>query len=192
MLTIALCLVVALAAIMGTILWVSGSTFNRLMALEARCDTAYADIDVLLKRRCDLIPALVETVKGASHYEQETLTGLVKARSEAMAAVAPDMKLRAEKALSANISQLLAMGDHMPELKASAEFSALRNELADTENRITAARRFYNLAIEEYNTTLRQFPGNIIAERRRLSSRQPFDLGLDRLLAADPVAVKFS
>jgi len=191
MLTFLACIVVGLFAVGATVLWLGASTFNRLMALEARCDTAFADIDVLLKRRHDLIPGLVETVKGASRYEQETLIGLTQARSEALAAVTPDVKMHAESALSANITQLLAMGDRLPELKASAQFTALRTELVDADNRITAARRFYNLAIEEYNATLRQFPGNLIATRRRLSTRRPFDLGLDRIVADEPVAIKF-
>jgi LemA protein len=186
-----MCILAAGVAVVATIAWVAGSTFNRLMALETRCDTAFADIDVLLKRRHDLIPALVETVKGASKYEADTLTSLTRARAEAMTAMTPDVKLRAEKALSANITQLLAAGDRLPDLKASAHFNSLRDELTDTENRVTAARRFYNLAIEEYNATLRQFPGNVIGARRRLSTRRPFDLGLDRLIADEPVAVKF-
>lgn len=186
-----LSIVAGVAVVVAGALVVLNSTFNRLMALEARCDTAFADIDVLMKRRHDIIPALVETVKGATRYEQETLLGLARARAEAMAAHAPDVKLRAEKVLSANINQLLAAGERMPELKASAEFVALRQQLVETDDRIAAARRFYNLAIEEYNATLRQFPGNVIGARRRLSTRRPYDLGVDRIIADEPVAITF-
>ena len=190
MLTIVLA-VALLLAIVGAPALIAGSTFNRLIALETRCDTANADVDVLLKRRSDLLPALVETVKGASRYEADTLTALTKARAEALAALTPELKLRAEQAMSANVTQLLATGDRMPELKASAEYVALRGQLSETEDRLAAARRFYNLAAEEYNATLRQFPSNLIAARRRLSSRRPFDLGVGRLIADEAVAIKF-
>lgn len=162
------------------------SAINYVAALDARCDTAFADIDVHLKHRHDLIPRLVEVVKGQSAYEREMVNGLAEARIRAMEAMSPDIRLQAEKKLSAQVIALLGTAEKEPDLKALPEYRKLREELVACDERITAARRFYNLAIEEYNAALMQWPTNQVANRRHLAKRQPFDLGIDRLLMEEP------
>ncbi len=159
---------------------------NMVAALDARCDTAFADIDVHLKHRHDLIPRLVEVVKGETAYEKEMVMGVANARTEAVRAMSPDIKLEAEKKLSATIITLLSNIEKNPDLKALPEFHNLRNELTACDNRITAARRFYNLAIEEYNVALASWPTSKIAMQRRMSKRQPFDLGIERMMMDEP------
>ena len=166
-------------------------TYNRLMALDQRCDTAFADIDVQLKRRHDLIPNLVETVRGFAGHEREVLTEVTRARASALQASAPDMRLNAEAQLGQSINQVISVAERYPELHASAHFRELRSELTDADNRIAAARRFYNLAVDEYNATLRQFPGSLIGGARRLDRRKPFDIGIERVLMDEPIAIKF-
>lgn len=166
-------------------------TVNMLVALDQRCDTAFADIDVHLKHRHNLIPGLVEVTKGVAGHEKEIILGITEARAQALSAVAPGIKLRAEGNLTAQIGTLLSAVEKYPDLRALPEFSNLRQQLVDCENRITAARRFYNLAIEEYNTVLRQYPGSLIAQKRRMNSRQPYDLGIERVLVDEPVAIAF-
>ncbi|MGX7703780.1 LemA family protein [Methylobacterium sp. Gmos1] len=185
---------IVLAVIAGAVLLpilILFATYNRLVALDQRCETAFADIDVHLKHRQNLIPGLVETVRGFANHEHEILLGLTRARSEALAAVAPEARLSAEKNLTQNINTLIGMADRYPELRASGHFTALRDELVGAENRITASRRFYNLAVGEYGATLRQFPGSLVARLRGLTPREPFDLGIERILIDEPVAFKF-
>lgn len=191
MMTSLLIILAIVAVIVAAPLVMAWKSYNRLMALDARCDTAYSDIDVHLKHRHNLIPGLVETVRAYATHERDLLLGITQARAEALAATTPDMKLKAEKNLTQNITSLLAMADRFPDLKASAHFRELRQDLADCENRITASRRFHNLAVEEYNVSLRQFPGSIVGAYRRLSTRRPFDLGIERMIFDEPVAVKF-
>ena len=166
-------------------------THNRLVALDQRCETAFGDIDVHLKHRHNLIPPLVETVRGFAKHENDILLGVTQARAEALRAASPEMRLNAEKNLTQNIVSLIGMAERYPELKASTHFSELRRELVDAENRITASRRFYNLAVEEYATTLRQFPGSTIGRLSRMNMRMPFDLGIERVLIDEPLAIKF-
>lgn len=166
-------------------------TTNTLVALDQRCETAFADIDVHLKHRHNLVPGLVEVVKGVAGHERALVLGVAEARAEALAALAPSAKLKAERDLSSKVVNLLTSAERYPELKAIPEFAQLRGQLTECENRITAARRFYNLAIEEYNTSLRQFPGSIIATKRRMNSRQPFDLGIERVLVDEPLSFAF-
>ena len=184
-------LVAALAA--GTILpavlvW---STYNRLMALDERCNTAFADVDVQLKHRHNLIPGLVETVRAFAGHESVILTEVTKARAGALRASGTEMRLEAETQVGQTLTSLLTLVESYPDLKASAHFRELRMELTDAENRITAARRFYNLAVDEFNATLRQFPGNLIGAAGRLGRRRAFDLGIERVLIDEPVAVRF-
>ena len=190
MLTI-LVLMGLLAALAAAPAFIAMSTHNRLVALDQRCATAFADIDVHLKHRQNLIPGLVETVRGFANHESSILLGVTQARADALQAAAPEMRLKAEKTLTQNITALIAMADRYPELRASAHFTALRDELVDAENRITASRRFYNLAVGEYDATLRQFPGSYVARLRKMSVRMPFDLGVERVLVDEPVAIKF-
>jgi LemA protein len=167
------------------------SSHNRLVALDQRCDTAFADIDVHLKHRHNLIPGLVETVRGVANHERDILLGITEARAEAMRAATPDMRLEAEKNITQQINALMSMAERYPELQASGHFAELRAELVAAENRITASRRFYNLAVGEYDATLRQFPGALVGKIRRMSARLPFDLGFERVLIDEPAAFKF-
>ena len=184
-------LLVVLAGLVAAPLLLGLATNNRLVALDERCSTAFADIDVHLKHRQNLIPGLVETVRGFAGHERDILLGVTQARAEALQAAAPDMRLHAEQNLTQNINALIGMAERYPELRASSHFNALRQELVDCENRITASRRFYNLAVGEHGATLRQFPGSLIARLRKMSVRAPFDLGIERVLLDEPVAIKF-
>ena len=159
---------------------------NLVAALDARCDTAFADIDVHLKHRHDLIPRLVEVVKGVAAYEKDMVMGVAEARAEALRAMSPTVKLECEKKLSAQIVNLLSNVERNPDLKALPEYRNLRDELTGCDNRITAARRYYNLTIEEYNLSLMQWPTSQIANKRRMSKRQPFDLGIERMVMDEP------
>ncbi|QQV78029.1 LemA family protein [Sphingomonas aliaeris] len=166
-------------------------TNNTLIALDQRCDTAFADIDVHLKHRHNIIPGLVEVVRGVAEHERTLILGVAEARATALAAVAPGARLKAERDLSLKVSTLLAGAEGYPELRAVPEFGQLRQQLVDCENRITASRRFFNLAVEEYNVMMRQFPGSYIASKRRMNSRQPYDLGIERVLVDEPVSFAF-
>jgi len=178
-------------AILAVILFRLGGTNNRLMALDARCDTAFADIDVALKHRANLIPGLVETVKGFAGHEKGLVEAVTNARAQALSAVSAEGKAAADVKLKQSVGMLLQSAQAYPEIKASPHFRDLEQQLVDSENRLTASRRFYNLAIEEYNTTLRQWPGSLIAAKRRMTTRQPYDLGIERVLVDEPVAIKF-
>lgn len=191
MLTIILCVAAAIILVLAIPACLALATHNRLVALDQRCETAFADIDVHLKHRQNLIPALVETVRGFAKHENEILLGVTEARAQALQAATPEMRLSAEKNLTQNINALIGMAERYPELKASSHFSELRQELVDSENRITASRRFYNLAVGEYDATLRQFPGSYIARFSRMNVRMPFDLGIERVLIDEPIAIKF-
>jgi LemA protein len=190
MMTIVLCLA-AVALLLAVPAFIGLATHNRLVALDQRCETAFADVDVHLKHRQNLIPGLVETVRGFARHESDILLRVTQARAEALQAAAPEMRLEAEKNLTQNINALIGMAERYPELKASTHFSDLRKELVDAENRITASRRFYNLAVGEYDATLRQFPGSTIARLFRMNVRMPFDLGIERVLIDEPVSIKF-
>jgi LemA protein len=183
--------VAVLALLIAVPAYIGFATHNRLVALDQRCQTAFGDIDVHLKHRHNLIPPLVETVRGFTKHESDILLGVTQARAAALEAATPEMQLSAEKNLTQNINALIGMAERYPELKASSHFSDLRQELVGAENRITASRRFYNLAVEEYATTLRQFPGSYIGRLFKLSTRVPFDLGIERVLIDEPLAFKF-
>ena len=191
LLTLVLVCVATLALLAAVPAYIAFTTHNRLVALDQRCDTAFGDIDVHLKHRHNLIPPLVETVRGFAKHESEILQGVTAARAEALQATSPDMRLSAEQNLTQNINALIGMAERYPELKASTHFSDLRRELVDAENRVTASRRFYNLAVEEYATTLRQFPGSTIGRLFKMNMRMRFDLGIERVLIDEPLAVKF-
>ena len=151
-------------AVLGLAAVLIMSMFNSLIALLRRCDQASADIDVQLKQRHDLIPNLVETVKGFAGHERGTLEAVIKARAAAVSAPAGGQQLQAETALGASLGRLMAVAEAYPDLKATAHFAELQGELADIENKIAAARRYLNSATAEYNTTRQQFPNNMIAK----------------------------
>ena len=190
LLTLVLMLLGALLLMIAVPAYIGFRTHNRLVALDQRCDTAFADIDAHLKHRHNLIPPLVETVRAFTKHENDILLGVTTARTAALQAATPEMQLTAEKNLTQNINALIGMAERYPELKASEHFVDLRRELVDGENRITASRRFYNLAVEEYATTLRQFPGSYIGRLSRMNVRMPFDLGIERVLIDEPLALK--
>jgi len=191
LLTLVLVCVAALALLIAVPAYIAFATHNRLVALDQRCETAFGDIDVHLKHRHNLIPPLVETVRGFAKHESDILLGVTEARVEALQAASPEMRLNAEKNLTQNIVALIGMAERYPELKASTHFGDLRRELVDAENRITASRRFYNLAVEEYDTTLRQFPGSTVGRLLKMNVRMPYDLGIERVLIDEPIAIKF-
>ena len=191
LLTLVLVCVAALALLIAVPACIAFRTHNRLVALDQRCETAFGDIDVHLKHRHNLIPPLVETVRGFARHESDILLGVTQARAEALQAGSPEIRLSAEQNLTQNINALIGMAEQYPELKASTHFGDLRRELVDAENRITASRRFYNLAVEEYGTTLRQFPGSTIGHLFKMNARTRFDLGIERVLLDEPLAIKF-
>jgi len=191
LLTLVLLCVAALALLIAVPAYIALATHNRLVALDQRCETAFGDVDVHLKHRHNLIPPLVETVRGFAKHESDILQSITEARAAALQAASPEMRLSAEQNLTQNINALIGMAERYPELKASTHFGDLRRELVDAENRITASRRFYNLAVEEYDTTLRQFPGSTIGSLSKMNMRMPFDLGIERVLIDEPLAFKF-
>jgi len=191
LLTLVLTCAAALALLIAVPAYIAFATHNRLVALDQRCETAFGDVDVHLKHRHNLIPPLVETVRGFAKHESDILLNVTEARADAVQAASPDMRLSAEQNLTQNINALIGMAERYPELKASTHFADLRRELVDAENRITASRRFYNLAVEEYSTTLRQFPGSHIGRLFKMNVRTRFDLGIERVLIDEPLAIKF-
>ncbi|MFA5029184.1 MAG: LemA family protein [Patescibacteria group bacterium] len=153
---------VVLAAIAIIIVWLI-AVYNSLIKLKTRTDEAMSDIDVQLKRRHDLIPNLVETVKGYAKHEQETLQKVIEARNAAMKPGANlEEKAKAENALSATLKSIFALAESYPDLKANQNFLQLQDELADTENKIQAARRFYNGNVRDFNIKIQIFPNNLI------------------------------
>ncbi|MFA5432579.1 MAG: LemA family protein [Candidatus Paceibacterota bacterium] len=138
--------------------------YNGLITLRNRVKEAFSDIDVQLKRRYDLIPNLIETVKGYASHEKETFNMVIEARSKAMGATGVKEKGEAENALSGTLKSLFALSENYPELKASVNFLELQKELTDTEDKIQASRRFYNGNVLDFNTKLEMFPTNMIAQ----------------------------
>jgi len=133
------------------------------VAFKNRTKEAWADIDVQLKRRYDLIPNLMETVKGYAAHEKQVLENVTAARSAAMDAKTPEEKIEKENALSQTLKSLFAVAENYPDLKASANFLELQRELSDTENKIQAARRFYNGNVRDFNIAIESFPSNVVA-----------------------------
>ena len=149
--------------------------FNRLARYKVDAENAWSQIDVQLKRRHDLIPNLVETVKGAMKFEQETLKQVMEARGRAMGATAPKDRMQAENEISGFMGRLLAVWENYPDLKASRNAMALQEELATTENRISFSRGHYNDVTAEYNTMLQQFPSNIIGNFFAYTKKEFFE-----------------
>ena len=167
------------------------AAYNRLVALSQRVSQAFADIDVQLKQRHDLIPNLVETVKGYAAHERGTLEEVVKARNAAMTAQGPAQQAAAENMLSGALRQLFALSEAYPDLKANANFQQLQAELSDLENKIAAARRFFNNAVQEYNTGIQKFPAALFAASFGFAPKDFFDLGDDRKTVGEAPQVKF-
>ncbi len=165
--------------------------FNRFVSLRNRAKEAWADIEVQLKRRYDLIPNLVNTVKGYATHESSAFENVTKARSMAMGAQGPTGEhAQAENMLTGALKSVFAIAEAYPDLKANQNFLALQNELSDTENKIQAARRFYNTNVRDLNIAIESFPGNFIAGMFGFSKMEFFDLA-DNDVAQNPVKVKF-
>lgn len=172
------------------VLWVV-FVFNGLVSLRNRAEEAWADIEVQLKRRYDLIPNLVNTVKGYATHESSAFENVTKARSMAMGAQGPTKEhAQAENMLTGALKSIFAISEAYPDLKANTNFLALQNELSDTENKIQAARRFYNTNVRDLNITIESFPSNILATTFGFSKKEFFDLADDDV-AQNPVEVKF-
>lgn len=151
--------------------------YNNLVAKRQQCRQAFADVDVQLKQRRNLIPNLVETVKGYAAHEQETLDAVIQARNSAMSANGAQETAAAEGMIGAALGKLFALAEAYPDLKASENFKELQTELSDIEDKLAAARRFYNSAVMQYNTAREQFPGSIIAGSFNFNSEEFYDLG---------------
>jgi LemA protein len=158
------------------VLWVV-SLYNGLVRLRNRRQNAFADIDVQLRQRHDLVPQLVDTVKGYAIHERELLTKITEARSTAMAATSIDDKIKAEQQLSSALAGLKVQVEAYPDLKANQNFLHLQEELSDIENKLAAARRFFNGTTTEYNNAVESFPGNLIARNFGFKREVMFDLG---------------
>ncbi|MEM7216139.1 MAG: LemA family protein [Pseudomonadota bacterium] len=180
----------AVLFVFGFVFYVLYANYNRVMALDERCNTAYADIDVLLKHRHTLLPGLMKLVKGSIDFEKETFDRLMDMREKAIQALSPKIRLNAEEKLGENIAAIVNAAESNPQLRASEHFQKFRHELVEVENRITASRRFYNVTVEEFNSTIRQFPANIVASKARVGRRDHFSLGTEKLLMDEPVTVE--
>lgn len=150
--------------------------YNGLVRLRTRAEEAWSDIDVQLKRRYDLIPNLIETVKGYAAHEKGVLEAVTEARNMASGANNPEAKDKAENALSSTLKSLFAVAENYPDLKANTNFLALQTELSDTENKIQASRRFYNSVVKELNTKIDTFPTNILAKMFNFVKKEFFGL----------------
>lgn len=149
---------------------------NKLFRLKNQVEEAWSTIDVQLKKRYDLIPNLVETVKGYAKHESGTLEAVIKARNIAISAKTTDEKINAENALSGTLKSLFKLKEAYPELKANQNFIDLQNQLRNIEDEIASARRYYNAVVREFNTRLEIFPSNIVARRIRLEKQKYFEL----------------
>ena len=172
-------------------IWVM-SLYNNLVKLRNRRQNAFADIDVQLRQRHDLVPQLVETVKGYASHEKDLLLKITEARSAAMAATSIDDKIKAEQQLTSALQGLKVQVEAYPDLKANQNFLQLQEELTDIENKLAASRRFFNGATTEYNNAVESFPGNLIARNFGFQREVFFDLGEDnRRQMEQPPKIQF-
>ena len=166
---------IALGIIVVIGLWLM-LAYNGLVSLRQRCKQSFSDIDVQLKLRHDLVPNLVETVKGYASHERGTLDDVIKARNTAMSAQGPAAQAQAEGALTNSLGRLIALGEAYPDLKASTNFGALQSELADIENKIAASRRFFNNSAAEYNASREGIPNVFFANSMGFAPQEFFNL----------------
>jgi len=171
-------------------LWVI-LAYNGFIAKINRAKEAWADIDVQLKRRYDLIPNLIETVKGYAAHERTTFDSVTEARTRAMNAQTVEEHAQAENMLTGALKSLFAVSEAYPDLKANQNFLELQRELSDTENKIMASRRFYNSTVQELNTAVESFPGNVIASSFSFKQMELFELADTDNAAREPVKVAF-
>lgn len=153
--------------------------YNGLVQKRQRVNQAFADVDVQLKQRQNLIPNLVETVKGYAAHEQETFQQVIEARSAAQSASTPGEMSQAEGMLTGALGKLFALAEAYPDLKANQNFQQLQEELSVIEDKLAAARRFYNSSVQDYNTAREQFPGSIVAGMFNFEPRDFFDVGVE-------------
>lgn len=173
----------------GLAVLILAGMYNSLVQLRVRTESAWSDIDVQLKRRHDLIPNLVETVKGYAAHEKGTFENIAKFRSMAMQATSPADKAQAEGQLSTALKSLFAVAESYPQLQASQEFTELQNSLNSIEDNIQNARRYYNAVVRDYNTRVQSFPTNILAGMFGFQTRQFFEM--ESAADRENVAVKF-
>jgi LemA protein len=167
--------IIVLVAIVLLVVFAVGM-YNSLVRLKVTCDNAWADIDVQLKRRYDLIPNLVETVKGYAAHEKDTLEGVINARNRAMSATSPADKAQAENMLTGALKSLFALSEAYPQLRAIESFTSLQNSLAQIEDTVQNARRYYNAVVRDLNTKIQQFPTNIFANMLGFKTREFFEI----------------
>lgn len=169
---------IVIAVIVAILAFVVIGSYNKLVALDQRADQSFADIDVQLKQRNDLIPNLVETVKGYASHEQGTLNAVTQARAAAAGATSVNDKVTADNMMTAALGRLFAVAEAYPDLKANTNYLELQRELSDIENKLAAARRFFNSAVSEFNAVRRQFPTVLFAAMVGFATDKPFfDVG---------------
>ena len=186
---------IVIAVIVAVVLFIVVGAYNKLVALDQRADQSFADIDVQLKQRQDLIPNLVETVKGYASHERGTLDAVTQARAAAAGATSVNDKVQAENMLTGALGRLFAVAEAYPDLKANTNYLELQRELSDIENKLAAARRFFNSAVSEFNAVRRQFPTVLFAGMVGFGADKPFfDVGEgDRVaMTAPPPKVSFT
>lgn len=186
MLSIGIVFLLITVVIVVLLLWVAG-TYNGLIRLRNQVENAWAQIDVQLKRRIDLIPNLVETVRGYAKHERETFENVTKARNMAMSAKGVGERAEAENFLSSTLKSLFAVSEAYPELKANENFIRLQEELTSTENKISFSRQFYNDSVMTFNTRIELFPINIIAGLLNFARREFFEVKSEAERAAPQV-----
>ncbi|TFD17481.1 LemA family protein [Cryobacterium sp. TMT4-10] len=180
-------IIVVLVAIVGIYLW---ATYNSLVTLKVRVDEAWSDITVQMKRRADLIPNLIETVKGYAAHEKAVFENVTKARAESLSAQGPAEAAAAENHMQSALRSIFAVAEAYPQLQASQNYLQLQAELVDTEDKIQASRRFYNGGVRELNTKIQVFPNNLIARNLGFTQRDFFEVS-DSDAIAEPPRVQF-
>jgi LemA protein len=180
-------IVVLLVVIVGIYLW---ATYNSLVTLNVRVDEAWSDITVQLKRRADLIPNLIETVKGYAAHEKSVIENVTRARAETLSAQGPAEASVAENHMQNALKSIFAVAEAYPQLQASQNYLQLQGELVDTEDKIQASRRFYNGGVRELNTKIRVFPNNVFARNLGFTERDFFEV-TDSAAIAEPPRVQF-
>jgi len=182
-------IILAVVVVIGLFFW---ATYNGLVTLRVRVDEAWSDINVQLKRRIDLIPNLVETVKGYATHESGVFTAVTEARANVMNAKGVKETAAAENQFEGTLKSLFAVAEAYPELKANQNFSELQAELVDTEDKIQASRRFYNGGVRDLNTKIQTFPANVVASMFNFTNKEFFDVEeSERAAANKPTEVKF-
>lgn len=184
--------IIIVALLVVLVFWAIG-IYNSLVRLRNNRENAFADIDVQLKQRSDLIPQLVEVVKGYSFHEKDVLEKIVKARNSLSAATTVDEKVKADSALTTALQGLRVTVEAYPDLKANTNFLQLQEEISDIENKLAAVRRYFNAATKELNVAVESFPGNLIAGQFGFTRAQSYDLGTDnRTKMEEPPKISFN